>query len=91
VSGVGAGIRCWAAWAVGGRGREGRAREREAAWAGFGPAEGGGISFFSFSISISFFSFSPFSFEQIFIYVSWVPKKILCEVLLTTMVSAYDE
>jgi hypothetical protein len=91
VSGVGAGVRCWAAWAAGRERGEGRARAREAAWAGFGPAEGGRDFLFYFSISISFSLFLLFSFEQIFIYVSWVPKNILCEVLLTTMVYAYNE
>jgi hypothetical protein len=75
----GAGERCWVAWAAGGRG-EGRARE-----GGLGqkrPSRGGvSFSFFFFSISISFFYFYffffsliSFSFEQIFIYVSWVSK-----------------
>jgi hypothetical protein len=46
-------------------GEGGRAQEREEAWAGSGPAEGGFLfsffSFFLFPISISFISFS---FEQ---------------------------
>jgi hypothetical protein len=46
---------------------------------------------FIFLFLFLFFFNLPFSFEQIFIYVSWVSKNILCEVLLTTMVYAYDE
>jgi hypothetical protein len=50
--------------------RGGGGKER---WTGSGPAEGGGeMISFSFSFSISF---SPFSFEQKNIYVSWVPTK----------------
>jgi hypothetical protein len=77
----------WGRGVGGGRGRamlgcldrgrergEGRARAREVAWVGSGPAEGEGFPFFFFYFYF-FFSFSPFSFEQIFIYVSWVPKK----------------
>jgi hypothetical protein len=61
----GAGARCWAAWAAGGRGGEGRARER--GWLGPEATQPRGVSFsffFSFSISISYFLFlillSPF-------------------------------
>jgi hypothetical protein len=55
VSGASAGARCWAAWAARGRGEE-RARERgKVAWAGNGPAEGGRV--FPFSFSIFYFSF----------------------------------
>jgi hypothetical protein len=37
------------------------------------------------------FLLSPFSFEQIFSYIFLGVKNILCEVLLTIMVYAYDE
>jgi hypothetical protein len=72
-----------------------RAGERREGWAGFVSAEGG-FSFFFFYFYFYFyfhFSFlkSPFSFEQIFIHVFLGVKNILCEVLLTTMVYAYDE
>jgi hypothetical protein len=55
-------------------------------WAGFGPAEGEKIFLFLF-----LFLLSPFSFEQIFSYIFLGVKNILCEVLLTIMVYAYDE
>jgi hypothetical protein len=37
------------------------------------------------------FLLSPFSFEQLFSYIFLGVKNILCEVLLTIMVYAYDE
>jgi hypothetical protein len=56
------------------------------------PSRGGGGFPFSFSISISFlFLLISFSFEQKFIYIFLGVQNILCEVLLTTMVHAYDE
>jgi hypothetical protein len=79
----------WAAWAA----REGGVRARgEERWAGSGPAEGGSISFFSFSISISY----VFFFNILFLLNKYLSmflgcQNILCEVLLTTMVYAYDE
>ena len=48
------------------------------------------FSFFFFFLFL--FLLSPFSFEQIFSYIFLgVKKYILCEVLLTIMVYAYDE
>jgi hypothetical protein len=68
VSGAGTGARCWAAWAAGGRGGEGRACER--GWLGPEVAQprGGSFSFFFFFFLILFSisnSFISFSLEQI--------------------------
>jgi hypothetical protein len=73
-------------------GREmGSASTRErGGWSGFGPAEGEKIFLFLFLFPFPFL-LSPFSFEQIFSYIFLGVKNILCEVLLTIMVYAYDE
>jgi hypothetical protein len=58
-------------------------------WVGGFPPHPGGRDFpFLF---LFLFLLSPFSFEQIFSYISLGAKNILCEVLLTIMVYAYDE
>jgi hypothetical protein len=54
----------------------------------FAPPPGGRDFPFLF---LFLFLLSPFSFEQIFSYISLGAKNILCEVLLTIMVYAYDE
>jgi hypothetical protein len=80
----------WAAWAARGESRRGSAgaRAREKDWAENTQPRGIFPFPFSFSISISFISFS---FEQIFSYIFLSAKNILCEMLLTIMVYAYDE
>jgi hypothetical protein len=67
---------------VGGRagdGPRGPSRERATRGRGFGPAEEGGRDFLFFFFFFFYFYFyfsliSFFSFEQIFIYISWVSK-----------------
>jgi hypothetical protein len=71
----------WAAWAT----REGGALGEER-WAGSGRAGGGKNFLFLF-----LFLLSLFSFEQIFSRIFLGVKNILCEVLLTNMLYAYDE
>jgi hypothetical protein len=65
------------------RGRE--ERDTRGRRSGLDSAQPRGDFPFSISISISF------SFEQIFSYIFLGVKNILCEVLLTIMVYAYDE
>jgi hypothetical protein len=69
-----------------------------AVWAGSGPAEGGRVFPFSFSVFYFTFPFSIFvTFYFLFFWINnllnnlkcW--KKNLCEVLLTIKVYAYDE
>jgi hypothetical protein len=75
----------WAAWAARERGARRAGEER---WVGSDPVEGGKNFLFLF---LFLFILSPFSFEQIFSYSFLGVKNILCEVLLTIMVYAYDE
>jgi hypothetical protein len=73
----------WAAWAErGGGGERGLGRIR--------PSRGEKIFLFLFLFPFLFL-LSPFSFEQIFSYIFLGVKNILCEVLLTIMVYAYNE
>jgi hypothetical protein len=78
-----AGARGWAAWAM--RGARGRGEK-------VGPdsaqPRGGEVFLFLF---LFLFLLSPFSFEQIFSYISLGVKNILCDVLQPTMGYAYDE
>jgi hypothetical protein len=62
---------------VGHEGGEERERVGEGMRGGLDPAQprGGGRDFLLFFYFYFFFSFYPFSFEQKFIYVSWVPTK----------------
>jgi hypothetical protein len=78
--------RRWAAWAT--RGEESAASRREKRRLGrIRPSRGVFLFLFLF-----LFLLSPFSFEQIFSYIFLSAKKyILCEVLLTIIVYAYDE
>jgi hypothetical protein len=67
-----------------------RGREERAGWrGGLDPAQLGGKNFLFLFLFL--FLLSPFSFEQIFSYIFLGVKNILCEVLLTIMVYAYDE
>jgi hypothetical protein len=71
--------------------REGNAREVRRGGPAPAPPRGGGISF-SFSISISFSLFLLFLLNKnLFMFLGCQQKNILCDVLLTTMVYAYDE
>jgi hypothetical protein len=71
-------------------GRSASARGREVGW--IRPSRGWGREIFLFLFLFLFlFTLSPFSFEQIFSYIFLRVKNILCEVLLTIMVYAYDE
>jgi hypothetical protein len=76
---------------VGHEGERGAARGvGEVGW--IRPSRGGEILLFLFPFLFLFlFLLSPFSFEQIFSYIFLGVKNILCEVLLTIMVYAYDE
>jgi hypothetical protein len=79
-------------WAELGPGRaRGRERGGGGTWAGIGPTGGERGIPFSFSISKSI-SLSPslFPLNKYLFRFLWCPN-ILCEVLLTIMVYAYDE
>jgi hypothetical protein len=81
----------WATWAA--RGEESAARGREKRRLGrIRPSRGDFPFSFFYLLFLFLFMLSPFSFEKIFSYIFLSAKKyILCEVLLTIIVYAFDE